>query len=381
MSRTIALLLVVGLCGTARGAEPADVRTAISKGVGFLADKGIDWKEDRKCSSCHHIPYTLWGLNEVKKAGYEVDDKVLADLTAWVLSPDDPGKVFPKLPEPTQKPEPPKETKETEKPKETVGAEQPKPVKDPEQPKETKQPELPNEPDISINSSPLLLFFGIASGDTSAESTRQALKKMLTTVIEKQRPDGSFRLSGLAEPINSTPDVMTALTLLSLTAPNAPDLGETGTAAKEKGLAWLTGNARDNLQGMAYRLLLWRRLDRPEADWQPIVKDIRDRQNEDGGWSQIREMPSDAFATGQALFALVESGVPATDPAIVKGQAYLLSKQDENGSWPTSSRPKQRDNKPSKNLEPITYAATAWAVVSLSKLNPMPAPAKVTAAR
>ena len=33
---------------------------------------------------------TLWSLNEAKKQGYAVDEKALADLTAWVLAKDDP---------------------------------------------------------------------------------------------------------------------------------------------------------------------------------------------------------------------------------------------------------------------------------------------------
>jgi hypothetical protein len=35
-------------------------------------------------------------------------------------------------------------------------------------------------------------------------------------------------------------------------------------------------------------------------------------QRADGGWSQLRSLTSDAYATGQALVALAESGILAT---------------------------------------------------------------------
>ena len=48
-------------------------------------------------------------------------------------------------------------------------------------------------------------------------------------------------------------------------------------------------------------------------------------QRPDGGWSQLPSLASDAYATGQALVALVESGAITTaDPAYKRGAQFLL---------------------------------------------------------
>ena len=82
-------------------------------------------------------------------------------------------------------------------------------------------------------------------------------------------------------------------------------------------------------------------------------------------------MDSDAYATGQALVALRESGVvPAGDPAIRRGVEYLLRTQFEDGSWFVRSRavPIQtyfESGFPHGADQWISAAATAWAVSAL----------------
>jgi ankyrin repeat protein len=61
-------------------------------------------------------------------------------------------------------------------------------------------------------------------------------------------------------------------------------------------------------------------------------------QRADGGWSDIASMDSSAFTTGLAMVALRTSGLPASDPAYQKGVQYLLSTQQEDGSWHVRSR-------------------------------------------
>jgi hypothetical protein len=57
-------------------------------------------------------------------------------------------------------------------------------------------------------------------------------------------------------------------------------------------------------------------------------------QNSDGGWSQLPTRGSDADATGQAIYALYQSGMlPTEDESYQKGLRYLLKTQDESGAW------------------------------------------------
>ena len=174
-----------------------------------------------------------------------------------------------------------------------------------------------------VNQTPLMLALGFEAGTPSDPITRDGLKTMLSLVIGDQDKDGAWRLMYIWEPHGSTPDVMTALALLALSAPNAPDLGAEGKTAREKGLKWLAATPpADTPQADGLRLVLLKRLGRPPAEWEPLLIKLLARQNADGGWGQAARMKSDAFATGQALYALAEAGRKPDDPAVAKARTF-----------------------------------------------------------
>ena len=49
-------------------------------------------------------------------------------------------------------------------------------------------------------------------------------------------------------------------------------------------------------------------------------------------------MGSDAYATGEALWALHESGMKPSDPVYRRGVDYLLRAQQEDGTWHVVTR-------------------------------------------
>ena len=92
---------------------------------------------------------------------------------------------------------------------------------------------------------------------------------------------------------------------------------EAAKAARDKGIRWLAETKTDDdPQSIAMRLVLWQRLGRPADEWEPLVRRIKERQNADGGWSQTEDMASDAWATGQALYALAHAGIKPDEPVI-----------------------------------------------------------------
>jgi Squalene-hopene cyclase N-terminal domain len=112
-------------------------------------------------------------------------------------------------------------------------------------------------------------------------------------------------------------------------------------------------------------LVLWTRLARLEREWEPLVRRIKERQNSDGGWSQAKDMASDAWATAQALYALAHAGIKSNDPGIARAHAFLIKRQREDGSWPMTSRPTTPGGKGSTSLIPITGAGSSWAILGL----------------
>ena len=94
------------------------------------------------------------------------------------------------------------------------------------------------------------------------------------------------------------------------------------------------------------------------------AEELRATQREDGGWGQLGDLPSDAYATGLALHALEE-----TNP---KAIAYLLRTQYPDGSWFVQTRahplqPKMDSGYPFGYNQWISAAGASWAVEALAK--------------
>ena len=84
-----------------------------------------------------------------------------------------------------------------------------------------------------------------------------------------------------------------------------------------------------------------------------------------------RSLRSDAYATGQAMFALSEDGlVRAAAPQYQRGLRFLLDTQFEDGSWYVRSRsigfqPYFESGFPHGEDQWISAAATNWAAMAL----------------
>ena len=93
------------------------------------------------------------------------------------------------------------------------------------------------------------------------------------------------------------------------------------------------------------------------------TKKLLDRQKVDGGWGWISEQPSDALATGIALYALRVAGKNGgLAAALREGERFLTQTQLEDGSWRVPGTKRKAANQPT---ETANYWGTAWAVVGL----------------
>jgi ankyrin repeat protein len=212
------------------------------------------------------------------------------------------------------------------------------------------------------------LLFGLAAEEYPPDAATDALARFLKNT---QLPDGHWRLFANRPPLESSEIEMTAVALRALQtyAPKAQrsayerslwraaDWIRTARATTTAdrvfqllGLAW-AGDAKDTLSKTA--------------------RDLLAEQRTDGGWGQIPSLASDAFATGQALVALNDSGALAvTDAAYQRGVKYLLANQLEDGSWFVRSRaipfqPYFESGFPHGHDQWISAAATNWATTAL----------------
>jgi ankyrin repeat protein len=101
------------------------------------------------------------------------------------------------------------------------------------------------------------------------------------------------------------------------------------------------------------------------------VRQLIALQRPNGGWGQTENLASDAYATGEALYALHEAGMTATHEVYRHGVEFLLRTQMEDGSWLVKTRaaafqPYFESGFPHGHDQWISQSGTAWAVMALS---------------
>ncbi len=140
---------------------------------------------------------------------------------------------------------------------------------------------------------------------------------------------------------------------------------------------WLEKVQTSQQQELAFQLLGLQWCGSNKSYKIKIAEKLRAMQNKDGGWPQLPTLKSDAYATGQTLYALYESGMEQPEDVVYqKGLNYLLKTQDENGAWfiATRSFPIQpfvnSDFPPYDDNQFISAAGSNWAVMAL--LNALP---------
>ncbi len=300
--------------------NPADVTTAIYRGLAFLAKDALAWKAEHKCVSCHHAALITWAMREAKDRGHTVDEPVLSELTEWMT----PGEGKTGVPRPEGRPK-------------------------------------------AHNTKAVFFALALTADRQPSDSVQAGLKRMIATIQGDQLENGQWHAwpETRAPMFGPSDDTATAAATLAL-LPAAAAGDEAAKAARDKAVAWLTTTPTDDdLQSVALRLVLWHRLGRPAEELQSLIQRITERQNADGGWSQTKEMASDAWATGQALYALATAGVKSNDSVIARGRQFLVKSQRADGSWAMTSRPCPPTNAGAKNLMPITGAGSAWGVLGL----------------
>lgn len=144
------------------------------------------------------------------------------------------------------------------------------------------------------------------------------------------------------------------------------------SAAKE----WLLNTPPEDNEDRVFRLLALPLVDAPAADVTAAANELLQRQRDDGGWSQLDDHDSDAYATATALVALYRTAaLPATDTAYQRGVNYLLDTRFDDGSWHVVSRSKPfqayyESGFPHGTDQFISISATAWATMAF--LNTIP---------
>ena len=136
--------------------------------------------------------------------------------------------------------------------------------------------------------------------------------------------------------------------------------------------AWLLKTSAEDTEDRVFRLRALHIVGAPEAAVRQAAQDLLQTQRADGGWAQLADRESDAYATSTALVALHQAGGLATaDEFYRKGLRYLLAQQRDDGSWLVTSRSKPiqsyfESGYPHGTNQFISISAAGWATTALA---------------
>ena len=164
---------------------------------------------------------------------------------------------------------------------------------------------------------------------------------MAVNIAATQSGSGSWHVGAAARPPAEDGDIFrTALCIRSLKVYGPPGRSLEMAARITKARLWLQAATPATAEDRAMQLLglAWaggvdgsrmsRLSDRIVAEQQP-----------DGGWRQRDGLPTDAYGTGESLYALAEAdGMAPASAAYRKGIQFLLKTQHADGSWFVPSR-------------------------------------------
>jgi len=209
------------------------------------------------------------------------------------------------------------------------------------------------------------VLMALDAQQVQADETTDSLMRLLRLW---QRPDG-FWPSPIRPPIESSEFTATAVAVRGLRTYGV-DNPAANQAALARARAWLETRQPANHEDRVFRLLglIW--AEGAETATENAKRALLDTQRRDGGWAQTDYRSSDAYATGEALFALRTAGMATDSRVYRRGVRYLLRTQLADGSWlvHTRAHPTQsyfESGFPNGEDQFISAAATNWATQAL----------------
>jgi hypothetical protein len=307
MCACISIALSAQIAGLDDRSPRSGKADTVDRALDYVLAKGEDWKTERKCVSCHMIPFTLWSLTEAEASGYKVPRDRFKDLTQWSL--DDANRQSP-------------------------GAE----------------------------GLALLILSRSATGRTQDEDRyRLGYAKKL---LEMQTGDGSWKPGGQTpQQKRSLAESREVVTMWSILAIDDV-LKDAASDAVKKGRDFISDSTSvQSNEWTVARLLLAQRFGEKAAVTKQLDRLLR-TQNKDGGWGWLEGQESDAIAAGQSLYALSLAPREKSRKAILRGRAFLTKTQLADGSWTVKGTLSQHRD---RVMPTSIYWGATWAVIGLCR--------------
>ncbi len=324
-------LWLMALAPALRAQSPEEVRAAVSKALPVLERSTGNFVAKRTCVSCHHNILSILTFRMARDLGFPIDPAILSAAEE---------KTFRGL----------------RKPEALDEAIQATTLNDP----------TPDESYLLMAAN----WAGIEPNLTTAVYARR---------LANWQREGHWVTSDFRPPHSSSIFTATATAVYAIRVYMPDELAAERDACIARARDWLAKTRPASTEDAAFRLLglVW--ANAQEEQIAAAKRDLVVMRKPSGGWPQLPPYEADAYSTGEALFALHESGVPANDAAFRVGLKFLLSTQAGDGTWRIRTRmlsPAEVSPKyfttgfPYGHDEYLSYAGSCWAVMALLEAAP-----------
>lgn len=299
-----AAMIPLGFGISADGPRGTDKRQPVDKAIQYIIAKGDAWIKERKCVSCHMIPFMVWSLNEAKAVGYTIPNSREVELMEWSL----------------------KDSRRTDPGSEGLG------------------------------------FLVLARDKTTGHAG--TLKEFGGFLGERQRHDGGWKIGGQMpeqkRPHRETEEVVAMWSAMAMNE----TLGKSAKDKIDRVREFVAADGdRKSTEWTAVRLIFAQRFGEPAVANEQMQR-LLGMQRKDGGWPWLIGESSDAIATGLNLYALSFFPRSQVGKAIDRGRDFLLKSQNPDGSWNATSTLAQHRN---EVIPTSIYWGTTWAVIGLCR--------------
>lgn len=305
-------------------AEADPVRDAVGKAIPLLERGMAGSADERKCFTCHNQAVPVFALAEARRRGFTIDEENLQRQLDHTAAHLDRGR------------------KEYLKGKGQGGR---------------------------VLTAGYALWTLEAGGRPPNETTSAVTQFLL----DFQSGSDHWRHPGSRPPSSGSDFTATYLALSGLLDFGTEDQQQEIEARIDEVSPWVLNSQAGDNEDRVFKLLSLPYLDADAGAVEAAVEELLETQREDGGWGQLAEMDSDAYATATALVALLDAGNLSRDHTSVRrGIEYLLKTQLDDGSWHVTTRAKPiqkyfESGFPHGKDQFISISATGWATLALLK--------------
>jgi len=307
---------------TSETGDEERVAAALKLGLPLVQKAAERYPEHRKCFSCHHQTLPLLAMTSRRESGEAIDEAALKTIAEFTQA-------------------------SFQKQKDDLLAGK------------------------NIGGKAMTVSYGLWALRLSNWPADEITEAMVSYLLKTQSSEGHWELHSIRPPMEDSTAMCAVLVVAGMRKYASESQQEDVTKAAAKTAVWLAAVTPKTQEDRVARLWGAHLLNGSPEELQSTRDAVLAAQREDGGWSQLDEMVSDAYATGQTLFVLRSTGFAATLPAYRRGVEFLLANQRDDGSWlvETRSTPIQvyfDNGDPHGANQFISTPATCWALAGLA---------------